>query len=40
MKATHPEVVGLCDNFKFPGPGQRLTPEGLRKGDLIVPGLA
>jgi hypothetical protein len=29
--ATHSEVVGKCDNLKFPGPGQRLTPVAKDK---------
>lgn len=30
---THPEVVGKCDNLKFPGPGQRETPVAKTKED-------
>lgn len=36
----YPEVVPKCDNFKFPGRGQRQTPvtdrEGFRKQENIL----
>ena len=28
---THPEVLGKCENLKFPGPGQRDTPVAKDK---------
>jgi hypothetical protein len=31
LKEAHPEVVALCHHFKFPGPGQRLTPVAKDK---------
>jgi hypothetical protein len=30
---SHPEVVGKCDNLRFPGPGQRDTPVAKAKED-------
>lgn len=30
---SHPEVVGKCDNLKFPGAGQRETPVAKTKED-------
>ena len=30
---SHSEVVGKCDNLKFPGPGQRETPVARTKED-------
>ena len=29
----HPEVLGKCENLKFPGPGQRDTPVAKTKED-------
>jgi hypothetical protein len=31
LKEAHPEVRTICPNFKFPGPGQRLTPVARDK---------
>ena len=31
LAETHPEVVGKCDNLKFPGSGQRETPVAKDK---------
>lgn len=31
LSQTHPEVVGKCDNLRFPGPGQRDTPVAKDK---------
>ena len=43
--ATHSEVVGKCDNLKFPGRGQRVTPIAKSKEDAyyilgLLPGAA
>ena len=42
LTQTHPEVVALCDNFQFPGRGQRPTPvtdeEGLYQILMLLPG--
>lgn len=35
----YPEVVTLCDNHKFEGSGQRLTPVANREGILQIIGL-
>jgi hypothetical protein len=32
---AHPEVVGKCDNFQFPGQGQRETPVAKTKEDVF-----
>ena len=34
-----PEVLTKCDNFKFPGKGQRETPVASREGILYIIGL-
>ena len=31
LTESHPEVVGKCDNLKFPGSGQRETPVAKDK---------
>lgn len=36
VTTNHPEVVGFCDNFKFPGSGQRETPVTDRKGIIEI----
>jgi hypothetical protein len=40
---AYPEVVSLCDNLKFPGAGQRLTPvtneAGWRRIVTVLPGM-
>lgn len=33
LTETHSEVVGKCDNFQFPGKGQRNTPVAKTKED-------
>ena len=32
LKKAHPEVITLCENLKFPGPGQRLAPVAITAG--------
>ncbi len=39
LQERYPEVVTLCDNFKFPGKGQRNTPVADRPGILQIIGL-
>lgn len=36
LKNEHPEVVTLCNNFKFPGQGQRLTPVTCARGVVSI----
>jgi hypothetical protein len=36
LTESHPEVVGKCDNLKFPGRGQRETPVARTKEDAYV----
>ena len=36
LKKQYPEVVGKCDNFKFHGSGQRLTPITDKEGFLYI----
>jgi hypothetical protein len=31
LHEAHPEVLTLCENFKFPGPGQKLAPVAKDK---------
>jgi hypothetical protein len=39
LKEQYPEVVTLCDNFQFPGRGQRGTPVTNREGWAYILGL-
>ena len=36
LSSTHPDVVGLAHNFKFPGQGQRLTPVTDARGLVTI----
>lgn len=39
MVKDYPDLLGKCDNLKFPGPGQRETPVAGREGILYIIGL-
>ncbi|KAK9830713.1 hypothetical protein WJX74_003840 [Apatococcus lobatus] len=36
LQKSHPEVVTLCDTFKFPGQGQQLTPVTDARGLVMI----
>jgi hypothetical protein len=39
VKEQYPEVVDICDNLKFPGAGQRVTPVVDRDGWFLILGV-